>query len=474
MPQLSFTVEKLLQKLSPENCKLPFEKLMKLLPTYELDLDNSTKVLFEFQAHIFHYKTGNFLMSIPENYDPHQRQIYLVSDMLTNDTQILYYISSLKNYFRRFGKFCFSCKKSFTSRGCNHKCSQVLSCFACKRPFLEVKTFLTRENRSFFCNSRLIPGLSQKCPTCNIIFFSQECFEEHKKKVCRWGWKCPKCNIFQGRNGFFRTQEEIKRKHICGQRFCNICGELKENRHFCSLKKHKAQEEFTNLAFVSFLYSGFNVSKCKMCYIQNNGQPCSNCPAFTELPLSCIIMQECERRDCFSSHIIHDNSIEDSMKLVQTENNPLRFSYIPTFVEKTPKLAPEGRKTRFGMRATKTKCENIFRKEKMSLLDKFFDYLLHNNFSNSTIFIYSGVSQDMFFIFQGLLDNGLSPNIVKNHNHIKLIEEKKLRLRFVEIQNYFHSSFRDLCNRIYEPVPFFPLQWVQKKNFLTITEFLLL
>ncbi len=465
MSQLSLTVEKLLKKMSVENCKLPLENLMNLLPTYELEIDNSTKVLFAFQAHIFHYKTGNFLLSIPETYDPKKRQIYLVSDMLTNNTQILYYIASLNKYFQKFGKFCFYCKKNFTSRGCNHRCSQVRLCFACKRPFLEVNTFITRENKSHFCNSNLFPSPTKTCTTCNIFFLSQECFEEHKKKVCRWGWKCPKCNIFQGRNGFFKTQEEIKRKHICGQRFCNFCGELKEIPHFCTLKKHKAQKEFTNLAFVSFLYSGFNVSKCKTCYTQNNGKPCQNCPSHTELPLSCIILQEGERRDFFSSHIIHDNSIEDSMKLVPIQNNPLYFSYIPSFVEKTPKLAPEGRITRFGKRTSKTKCKDIFRKEKMSLLDKFFDYLMQNNFSNSTIFLYSGVSQDMFFILQGLLDNGLSPNVVKNHNHIKLIEEKKLSLRFVEIQNYFHSSFRDLCHRVDQPMPYFPLQWVQKSFF---------
>ncbi len=463
LPKLHLLVAQITKHFSPENCARSVEELIKLLPNYELELDSTTKVSLAFQAHIFHYKSGNLLKSIPVDFDPTLRQIYLVSDIASGDSNIFHYIPSLKNYIQTFGKFCFFCKKHFTSRGCNHKCSKVLSCFSCKRPFLQPNTFLTCENKIFFCNSSLIPALSQRCSTCNITYFSQECYDEHRKKVCRWGWKCLKCNIYQGRNGFFKTQSEIKAKHLCHQRYCNFCGEVKSTPHFCTLKQHKPCNEFTNLGFVSFSYSGFNVSKCKACYLKNDGSPCPKCPSNTETPVACIILQESKTRDSFNSHIIVETKNDEIPAYCKGEQ--FQYAYIPSFVFKKPTLAPEGRKTRFGKRRKGNKNHNIFCKPNMTLLDRFFDFLLKNNFSNSTIFVYSGISKDMFFILQGLLNNGFSPNIVKNHNQIMLIEEQKLCLRFVEVQNYLHCSFRELCERIKKPIPFFPLQWIQERYF---------
>ncbi len=456
-------VERLVNKLTPENCRRSVEELIKLLPGYELELDSNTKVYLSFQAHLFHYKTGTFLMSIPQVFDPTLRQIYLASDVPACESKILYYVPSLKSYSQKFGNFCFFCKKHFSSRGCNHKCSKIVSCFCCKRPFQQANTFLTKENKASFCNSRLLPSPSQKCNICNVIYFSQECFTEHIKKVCRWGWKCPKCNIFQGRNGFFKNQEEIKAKHVCEKRYCNYCGQLKEAQHFCSLKEHKPQNELTNLAFVSFSYSGFNIAKCRDCYLKNDGHPCPKCPENLEAPVSCIILQETENRDSFTSFILVDKTMRKNSHVEKSET--LNYKYIPMFVDEKPKLAPEGRKTRFGQRQKKTKCLDMFNKPKMTLMDQFFDFLLKNKFSNSTIFVYSGLSKDMFFILQALVDNGLSPNIVKVHNQIMLIEEKTLSLRFVEVQNYLHCSFRELCERIKKPMPFFPLKWIQKSFF---------
>ncbi len=71
----------------------------------------------------------------------------------------------------------------------------------------------------------------------------------------------------------------------------------------------------------------------------------------------------------------------------------------------------------------------------------------------------------MFFILQGLLDNGYVPKVVKNQNQIMMIDEKKLSLRFVEVQNYLHCTFRELCKRIHCPIPFFPHKWIQSKYF---------
>ena len=467
LPILSTLVSTLVETIGLENSNLRLDKLIQILPNYELQLDESTKVLLNFQANFFHYKTGKFLASIPEQFNPTLRQIYLVSDIPLFEGLVLYYMPSLEKFIKKFGKFCFYCKKCFTSRGCNHKCSKVVCCFSCKRPFLHPNTFVTSETKSYFCNSSLCPSQSQTCQACNVFYFSQECFAEHKKKVCRWGWKCLICNIYQGRNGFFKTQEEIKSKHICGKRFCNFCGDTKEKFHFCSLKRYPLPTEYTNLAFVSFAYSGFNVAKCLACYRKNDGLPCESCPKNDEAPLSCIILQENEGRNTFSSNILNDDTLEEKVQDKNVKYNDIfmQYNYLPEFVDKKPKLAPEGRKTRFGQRQQTNKCSKLFAKPLMSLMDKFFHFLLNNKFTNSTIFVYSGMSKDMFFILQTLLDNGLSPKIVKNHNQIMLIDETTLSLRFVEVQNYLHCTFRDMCHRINCPIPYFPTQWIQKPFF---------
>ena len=438
-----------------------------MLPTYELEIDNSHKLFGSVQAHIFHHKTGNFLSSIPAQFDPTLRQIYLVADTANPEKQILQFIPSLTPFFKKFGKFCFFCKKFFTSRGCNHKCSKTQCCFSCKRPFLKIDTFITNETKHLFCNGRYFSLTMQNCKTCNILYYSEECLKEHITKVCRWGWKCPKCNIYQGRNGFFKTTEEIKKNHICHKRRCNFCGEVKEAVHFCTLKEYKPKNEFTNIGFLSFAYSGFNVAKCSTCYIKNDGKACTNCPTNEERPIACIILQENNNRNSFSSKIIVDNEYEKKtqVKFLGKQACFLKYTYIPSFVQKNPALAPEGRQTRFGKRGTETKCKLVFKKEQMSLMDKLFDFLLHNNFSNSTIFVHSAVSKDMFFILQELLDNGFKPNVIKNHNKIMMIDDKKLSLRFVEIQNYVHGSFREICERIHHPIPYFPHQWIQLKYF---------
>ncbi len=445
---------RLVNKLG-EHMTKSLEKLMILLPKYELEFGKSKKVQFAFQAHLFHYKTGNFIKSIPSDFDPTLRQLYFAYETHENSTKLLHVIPFLNVFFKKFGKFCFFCKKIFTSRGCNHKCSTEKGCFSCKRPFQKIDTFITSETKAMFCQSSLNASYTQTCDKCNIYYFSKECFEEHKKKVCCWGWKCPKCNIYQSRNGFFKNQEVIKTKHVCGQRNCIFCGQAKKSQHFCTLKEHRAQNEFTNLAFVSFTYSGFNVAKCRNCYEKNDRLPCKNCPNMEEKPISCIILQEELNRTSFSSIILNDPLLDSQLeKKLQKKDSFLFYPYIPSFVDLTPKLSPEGRKTRFGKRETQRWVKNCFAKTKMNVIDIFLEYLINNSFSNSTIFVYSGTSKDMFFILQSLLDNGFVPKVVKNHNQILMIDEKQLSLRFVEVQNYMHCSFRELCERIKAPIPF--------------------
>ncbi len=472
-------MEKLINTIVDFDMKKSLEDILNILPSYYIEIDN-TKVSLNCQVQLFHKRSGNFIGSLPPgNYDAQMRQLYLVSDFnesqneIKSHNEIYSFIPKLKLFFKRFGTHCFFCHKFFTSRGCIHKCPQTTCCFACHRPYLQQNTYVTYETYDLFCDGLLKPSPSFQCKQCNVTYFSSDCLQKHEKKVCRLGWKCNLCNIFQSCNSFYKSQKDIKEKHNCNQRTCNFCGEIRESPHFCSLKKVKDSNEFTNLAFVVFEYSGYNIGKCIECYKRTDQRACQFCLDGPEQPICCAIYQEETSRHSFSLKYLFKPQLE---KCVQEQNNVLlekvsnafQFEYIPKFVEKNPTLAPEGRKTHFGQRQKKNNFPNVFKsqdKTTMNFMDIFFDYLIHNNFSNSTILVYSGIHRDMFYILQGLLEKGFSPKVIKNNNQIMLIEDKQLGLRFVEIQNFLQLTFKEMCSRIAEPEPFFPLQWIQKSFF---------
>ncbi len=479
---LKSIVENLLQLINSSHVFQNIEELIKLLPNYNIQIDNGDEIPLKFQADFFHYKTGSFIASIPNEYDSTMRQIYLVTDQVSSEHQVLYFIPRLNPFFREFGTYCFYCKKFFTSKGCIHKCAHTRNCFACHRPFLEQNTFTTYETQNNFCDGLLTESPMLICNTCNVNYYSSNCFDIHSKKVCQRGWKCKKCNIYQSCNTFFKSPAQIKKKHLCHHRTCNFCGKWKEKRHFCTLKKVQEKSEFTNLAFVSFEYSGYNVGKCLACFKKSDNLPCQNCLSQNETPVCCAILQEEADRKSFSFKCLFNNELT---KAIVSKNNLalldkcslFNFDYIPNFVLVNPTLAPEGRKTNFGQRSKNQKYLKAFLRENMTFMQVFFDYLLKNKFTNSTILVYSGTNKDMFYILQGLLDNGFLPKVIKCHNQIMLVEEKKLGLRFVEIQNYVNCSFKEMCLRIRKIEPHFPFQWIQPKYFLyegdwpTITDF---
>ncbi len=456
-------VKRLSCAIGEYNIQGSIEYFVNLLPNYYIELDNS-QINLKFQVQMFHTKSGNFIASIPKEFDSKLRQIYLATDSYDPEKQIFFLIPKLKSFYKKFGHYCVFCRKIFTSRGCIHKCSKIPSCFCCHRPYLEIETYVTYETSDYFCNGLLTPSPSSTCQKCNVTYYSSNCYEKHRSKVCKHGWKCPSCKIFQSCNKFYKSQEDVKKKHCCHQRTCNFCGKVKEIPHFCTLKQVPETKEFTNLAFVSFYYSGYNVSKCKECFILEN-RPCLNCLDELESPICCAILQEEKNRNSFSLKYILETKMEKEMtNFTSFFPKEFQFAYIPYFVQKHPNLAPEGRKTHFGQRQKRSqKYTNAFSTPDMTFMQMFFDYLMKNNFSNSTILVYSGINRDMFYILQGLLHNGFSPKVIKHHNQIMLIEDNFLGLRFVEIQNYLNCTFKEMCVRIGKNQPFFPLSWLQPK-----------
>ncbi len=439
------------------------EDLQKLLSKCSLSIgENQEKVSLDIQFTIFHAQSGVFLDHVPKMLNVSKRQIYLASNhsdfIIANK---FYVIPHLKPFFHKFGTYCFFCQNFFTSKGCQHRCKNAASCFACRRVFSTETTYTTLETKELFCNGQILPEERETCPKCNVTLYSKNCKEFHFKKVCRWGWKCPKCNMYQSRNRFFQSQKDIAEKHICGTRVCNFCGELQQKNHFCALQKPALKKEFTNLAFVFFEYSGYNPGKCKACYTVNN--KCDECQYGydKERPIVCSLLQEEKTRESFSSCIFYDDEIENKNSSVSKMDKKVSFlkkPYWPTLFK--PELAPEGRKTRFAKRKVPYKSLHVFCKQSMSVVEKFLDYVLNSEFSNSTILAHG---QDLFYIVQALQTNGFTPNVVKKHSQIMLVEEKNLGLRFVEIENYINLNCQKLSKEHHLPYAYFPFRWLQPR-----------
>ncbi len=321
------------------------EMIHEILVPCSLRISDNQVVSLDVQYTIFHSQSGQFMEHIPKHFDSSKRQIYLAC----NDTELslkntFFVVPHLKSLFQKFGSYCFFCQKYFTSKGCQHKCKHSTCCFACRRTFLSPSTYTSLETNALFCNGQIAQERAETCQHCNVTLYSQECKEHHLKKSCRWGWKCLKCNMFQSRNRFFKSQADIAAQHVCGKRVCNFCGVLKEKNHFCSLQKPTLKTEYTNLAFVFFEYSGYNPGKCKSCYLLN--EKCDTCQKGyeKEKPIICSLLQEEEGRQSFSSYCFLEDEIENKNPNIRPEktNSYLRKAYWPENFK--PELAPEGRK----------------------------------------------------------------------------------------------------------------------------------
>ena len=463
-------VKEIAEKMNNDLFK-PLEDLISILPNYKLKIENSQLIAIDFQAQLFHCKTGRFLGCLPFPFNPTKRQVFLTSEtgeVISSSTSFL--IPHLKPLFQKFGIFCFNCQKYFTTRGCQHRCSKAKTCFACRRLLLLPNTYVNSETEAFFCQESETSQSTEKCKSCNINLFPNSCKELHQRKVCRYGWKCPKCHIYQYRNRFFKSQKDIETKHECNIRKCNFCGQQKEGKfHLCTLKEATRTSEFTNLAFLQVEYTGYNISKCESCYNQNNGESCKECSSLTqETPFSCTLLQEESGRQSFSFQTFYPDAFvkklrEEYQSITKNEPQAFYYSYLPNCVNK--ELAPEGRKTRFGQRSAAPKCKNVFKKERMTAIEKTLHHIMHHNFTNSTIVVNGGDSKDLFYILQTLLTNGFTPNVVKKQNQLMLIEDKTLGLRFIEAQNYICGSFMELVERMSMPKVFFPLRWIHEKYF---------
>lgn len=96
------------------------------------------------------------------------------------------------------------------------------------------------------------------CKTCNRVFKSENCFQNHLEKnaagnsVCNIFKKCVKCfEVFDSRN-----------KHYCDKNYCKTCGDYRNFPHDCFIPKPKSKNKKKS-DIINFLYYDFESTQEK-------------------------------------------------------------------------------------------------------------------------------------------------------------------------------------------------------------------
>ena len=110
------------------------------------------------------------------------------------------------------------------------------------------------------------------------------------------------------------------------------------------------------------------------------------------------------------------------------------FQYWPDNMK--PKLNNAGRVVQFGQIKKKTLAYDQFiRKRHRNVTGAVLQYILTNdNFQNTTVITQS--SQDLIAIASGLLEDQITPNVLRNENSILEVSVRDCNLRFIDISNY--------------------------------------
>ncbi len=414
--------------------------------------DKSGSYDFHMQIFVFHRYTGTLLLTVPELYDQGRRPLFLIGEEYENNLCNLSIITNIYKFFNLFGTFCFFCKKMFKGRGSQHNCSQIPTCFVCKRAFKTPKYFETKLIENYFCPSSIYPQTAVKCSDCNLRVVTTNCRKVHKQKVCRFGWLCQQCNRYIYRTKFFSSHATIKQAHVCGVTICKFCGDQATKFHQCLFRTPKVSESLTKLAFFELKVTGRCQTHCPDCFgIENYGQNiCDFCQDNDVFDVSGVSLLYEKEREKFYQAIFFSFS-EGS-----ASTDPKSFPYLPPTCQ-----AQKGQETFFNQVPKKRLLKGVFIKKKMNALEKLFEFLLSKDIRHTTFITHdeekTGTLNE---VLQCFLSNGIIPRVVGNTN-LMLIEIPEVGWRFLNSINYIDKKFFTANSKSI----FFPNRWNKASYF---------
>ena len=165
------------------------------------------------------------------------------------------------------------------------------------------------------------------------------------------------------------------RRHICGKsKFCNLCFEkylAKSNdshyaEHYCPVKQHMPQKEYSNLGFITFQYEKI-VSAEK-----------------TELrAMLCNIIYEATQRGHFECQFV----AETSLLWENVKRFSFNFSYWPSYIESTEQSLSRNfyrsnGKNKLPLYSRQKLLEKMRKIPRLSFVQKLMKTLIHEQFQS--------------------------------------------------------------------------------------------
>ena len=440
-------------------------------------IETGTKISEFYQCQIFVFtgmeSSSKLKYVIPQSINDELIPIYLYEPFA--DKNHIIYIKNLQSYFKFNRKICFDCLKVFKNYRHNHRCNRRLTCFACRRKFARINTYIHEKTIINFCDSKIKTNAKvMYCEICNCTLKTNHCKLGHKK-ICngkgQFGYKCLKCKKFTYRRNN-DTSATLKQMHQCGVLRCNFCSSyynanFEEDIHLCALKKETCPNKWPNLCFLKIVFQSSFSKKCsnclkkKMSLAENMCYDC-DCETIQEPNLLVMYKEHSVRRGLFDK-IVLSNVVSNI-----TEENCFNSNYTNDL--KTPtafvkKCSNPSQDITMILNYLK-KTDNL----KLPLIVQFFKDILIDPIKvwfNTTFILHDEDSIALNFILEQLLNLGIAPQIVRNGKNIFLLSLPHKQIKFIRINNYLSGDEYDLATQFNVPFEklFFPEKFNCFKNF---------
>ena len=290
--------------------------------------------------------------------------------------------------------YCSDCDKAFQSRT-SHKCN--VWCNICGRN-----------------NCRLVIPL--KCPDCNKVCRSQECFKTHKSSkqsgkgkhknktlssLCDQFWQCPDCGVG------LRRESRNPSHHECGEVKCKVCQEfyLDHEFHLCHMRAFTSEVMPDKFIFYDF--------ECT----QDKGEHVPN-----------FVVAHCICSNCESEPITPDSKCKECGSRCELCN---KFDKKEKEWERNPCEGCGNRQVIF--RGTETK-------------ENFCKWLINEQHKDCTVIAHNARAYDVYFIYDYLMKNGIipEPSIFSGSKIMFMKVNRGLNIRILDSLNFLPMPLANL------------------------------
>jgi hypothetical protein len=186
------------------------------------------------------------------------------------------------------------------------------------------------------------------CLKCNRLFKNPFCLAAHQGDVCTSVKKCKDCH-----KGIFVKKR--KSKHVCGEVYCKICGDFKEQNHKCYMQKDTKKPMNENFLFIFFDFetrqdetmydtssNDTRVHKVNLCVsqqycykcIDNNNKDCEDCQYRTKVFKEDPVLQ-------FMNYVLDCRRKYKSVCALAHNGQGFDFQFILKYIMENTKFTPE-------------------------------------------------------------------------------------------------------------------------------------